>query len=841
MSNDVTSNEVTNQLPIAAVARDVCKKLHAGNVVLQAEPGAGKSTGLPLTLLTSGFAGKLLLLEPRRLAAFNVATRLASQLDESVGGTVGLRMRGSTKVSAGTRLEVVTEGVLTRILQDDPLLDGISVVIFDEFHERSLHADLGLALCLDVQRNLREDLRLLLMSATLDGEQLCEHIGVDAPVVCSVRQHPVEIVWCGESRDPIERVVCRVALQALLEHEGDMLVFLPGVAEIEKTARLLEQRLPEGVVLHRLHGRVSNQQQRAATAPRGSRDSGSREVERRVILSTSIAETSITIDGVRIVVDSGVERRARMDNTSGTERLETVMASQASATQRAGRAGRTEPGVCYRLWSEEGHGRRAPRWQPELFRADLSPVLVEVAQWGASNINELPWIDAPLDGACQRAGKLLGRLGVWHQPVPVAEPVIDSQLDHAHGSGLTEYGRAVARLPVHPRLGHMLLWASQHGAAKLACTLAVLLEDRPQHRGVDLFASISASANSSRAGQLFKLLPRNSKVAAQLPSAAVLLAQAYPDRVAKRRDGIDARYQVSSGAGAVLDIEDSLAQSQWLVIAEMGGTGREMRVFSALSIELEELLHWCGNLIESCERVEWDDKAERVVAQTQLTIGSIVLESKPVEKVNAQQRADALISAVQRKGLSCLNFTDDIREWCARVSRMRILEGENTDYPSVDDNELLSSVAQWLAPWIGNRNTLQSLQQIELMPVLASMLSYQQQQKLDAWFPQKYKVPSGSQHKLRYACDGSPVLAVKLQEMFGCRENPSIAEGRILLKVELLSPARRPVQITEDLANFWHNSYPAVKKDLAGRYPKHPWPDDPLTAVATARAKPRKK
>ena len=864
--------DLSSSLPITAVAEEVCDALLQGNVVLQAEPGAGKSTGLPLTLLNAGFEGKILLLEPRRLAAANVASRLASQLGEPVGKTVGLRMRGNTKVSADTRLEVVTEGVLTRILQNDPLLEGVAVVIFDEFHERSLHADLGLALCLDVQRNLRDDLRLLLMSATLDGEALCEHIDVESPIVCTVRQHPVEIVWCGESRDALENSLSRLTVQAMSEHDGDVLVFLPGVAEIEKTARLLEDRLPKGVTLHRLHGRASTREQRAATAAGGPPGG----IARRVILSTSIAETSITIDGVRIVIDSGVERRARIDSASGTERLETVMASQASAKQRAGRAGRTQAGVCYRLWSKEGHSRRASRWQPELLRADLSPLLVELAQWGAVEVNQLPWIDAPPDGACLRAKQLLRQLGIWtpagsseaETGAPESiEPRLARQGDSGNGStgynedgstgaekgdpkkntkpggpgqGLTEYGRAVAKLPLHPRLGHMLLWASQRNAATAASRLAVLLEERPPLRGADLSVLLRTSKDTARVEQLVKLLPAQKAVDSDVPPFAVLLAQAFPDRIAKRRGGIDARYQLSSGAGAVLHNEDSLAQAQWLVVAEMGGAGRELRIFSALAVEPEEITRWCANLVTRTEYVEWDDKVERVVAETRWSVGQTVIESKPVNKVDPTRRAEALLSAVQRRGLSCLSFTDDVREWQARVNRMRVLEGSDSAYPAVDDDTLLATLSDWLLPWLDNLGTLKSLQQMDLLPVLSSLLDYRQQQQLDEWLPVKYRVPSGSQHQLRYACDGNPVLAVKLQEMFGCRENPSVANGRVVLKIELLSPARRPVQITEDLANFWHNSYPAVKKDLSGRYPKHPWPDDPLNAEATARAKPRK-
>ena len=804
-------------LPIAAVSTEVCESLVQSNVVLQAEPGAGKSTALPLTLLQAGFSGKILLLEPRRLAAQNVAARLASQLGESLGQTVGLRMRGRTEVSANTRLEVLTEGVLTRILQNDPLLEGVSVVVFDEFHERSLHADLGLALCLDVQQGLREDLRLLLMSATLDGTQLCSHLGVAEPIICTVRQHAVDIIWHGESRDLLPQAVARCTVQALSEQQGDVLVFLPGVAEIEKTARLLENRLPEQTELHRLHGGANAAAQRAATAAKGK--------FRRVILSTSIAETSLTIDGVRVVVDAGLERRSKVDASSGAERLETVMASQASATQRAGRAGRTEPGVCYRLWAESGHARRAERWQPEILRAELSPLLLELGQWGISEVGSLPWVDEPPTASIDRARDLLQRLSLWR------------------GDGLNEQGRAAAKLPLHPRLAHMVLWGSSQGAAADACALAALLENKPRQQGADLapfLRSLHGPARQ-RAQQLQRLLTVERKNPADRPSVAALLAQAFPDRLAKRRPGREARYLLSSGAGAVLHADDALAQSEWLVVAELGGGATEARIFSALELSLGDIERWCAHLIETSERVDWDDKNERVLAEKQRCIGAIVLDAKPLHSTDPEQRAAALMVGLRRVGLRALNWSEDAIEWQARVQRMRVLAADETAYPAVDNDSLLDNLEHWLQPFVGNKTSLKALSQINILEVLSSQLDYAQTQKLDAWFPRRYTVPSGSMHKLRYACEGSPVLSVKLQEMFGCRENPSVAEGRLTLKVELLSPARRPVQITEDLANFWHNSYPAVKKDLAGRYPKHPWPDDPLNAQATARAKPRKR
>lgn len=802
-------------LPIAAVVDDVCAALRLGNVVLQAEPGAGKSTGLPLALLQAGFDGKILLLEPRRLAAQNVAARLASQLGERLGQTVGLRMRGRTEVSRQTRLEVVTEGVLTRILQNDPLLEGVAMVIFDEFHERSLVADLGLALCLDVQQGLRDDLRLLLMSATLDGTQLCAHLALAQPIVCTVRQYPVDILWQGDSREPLPQAVVRVTLKALAEQSGDVLVFLPGVAEIDRTARWLEGRLDTGTELHRLHGGAHASAQSAATAARGA--------ARRVILSTSIAETSLTIDGVCVVVDSGLERRSKVDATSGAERLETVMASQASASQRAGRAGRTEPGVCYRLWSESGHTRRAERWQAEILRAELSPLLLELGQWGVADVAALRWLDSPPAGAIQRASDLLQRLGLWH------------------GGGLTKRGRAAAKLPLHPRLAYMLLWAEEQGALADACALAALLEDPPRRRDADLAPLLRQThkARSRRVSQLQTLFPR--QPATSTHSVAVLLAQAYPDRIARRRPGQEPRFLLSSGSGVSMAAEDSLAQCEWLVVAELGGAAKELRVFAALEIQEQELEQGCAALIEYRERVEWDEREERVRAEGQRCIGALVLESKVLHDIDPERRATALMAGLRRKGLQALHWSEDALELQARVVRMRELEGQDSGFPLMETSHLLETLERWLQPWATHKSTLKSLAQIDLLEALNALLDYAQQQKLERWFPRSYTVPSGSQHKLRYACEGSPVLSVKLQEMFGCRENPAVAEGRLPLTVELLSPARRPVQITADLANFWHNSYPAVKKDLAGRYPRHPWPDDPLNAEATARAKPRKR
>ena len=817
----MTLPDHVSDLPIASVASAVCESLKQGNVVLQAEPGAGKSTGLPLALLQSGFAGKILMLEPRRIAARNVAARLASQLGESVGQSIGLRMRGETRVSKNTRLEVVTEGVLTRLLQSDPLLDGVAVIIFDEFHERSLHADLGLTLCLDSQRAVRDDLRLLLMSATLESELLCNHLGVSEPITCHVRQHPVDIIWTPFARVSVEQAVVKTVTTALKDQAGDLLVFLPGVAEIEKTARQLDANLPADTTLHRLHSGVSAKAQSQATAANTGQSS------RRVILSTSIAETSITIDGVRVVIDAGLERRSKIDAASGIERLETVMASKASATQRAGRAGRTQSGVCYRLWSEESHGSRAASWQPEILRADLSSLLLELGLWGAADVDSLPWIEAPSDSAIDRATKVLQQLGIWNE------------------SGLTEHGRAVARLPLHPRLGHMLLWATKQGAGSAACVLAAVLEDLPRTRSVNFNETLlrPQATHKRRAAQLGKLCNIETDDAVPGIDASVLLARAYPERIAKRRAGSSAdhntSYLLSGGSGAIVSNDDPITQSDYIVAASMGGKERQARIFSALPVDIALLRQWCNDLIETKDKVEWDEKRERVVAERQQCIGAIVLESQTIQNVDKSQRSAALINTVRRKGLDCLSWNNDVREWQSRVTRMRSLEGDDTSYPAVDDAALLDSLEHWLQPYVNDITSLKALKQIDLLPLLVNQLDYKQQQHLEDWLPQKYQVPSGASHHLRYDCEGNPVLSVKLQEMFGCRENPSVAGGRVPLKVELLSPARRPVQVTEDLANFWHNSYASVKKDMAGRYPKHPWPDDPVNAVATAYTKAR--
>ena len=819
----------TQTLPIAEVADEVRAALKKGNVLLHAEPGAGKSTGLPLTLLPLASPSKrIVMLEPRRLAAIGVAERMASQLGEPLGQQVGLRMRGQTTVSAKTSIEVVTEGVLTRMLQADPLLEGIGLVIFDEFHERSLNADFGLALCREVQRELRPDLRLLLMSATLDAVELGASMEPIQQITCAGRTHPVDIVWLGSSKDELPRRVSAAVTTALAEQPGDVLVFLPGIAEIDKAGRIIEPRLDAQTSLYRLHGRADDKTQRAATAP-------ATQNLRRVILSTSLAETSLTIDGVRVVIDAGLERRGRIDSSTGAQRLETVMASQASATQRAGRAGRTAPGVCYRLWSQSEHAQRAISWQAEIQRSELSSLLVETGQWGASDVNSLPWLEPPPAASVARAESLLSTLGMWR------------------AGRLTDHGVVVGRLPVHPRVGHMLTWAAEQGAADLACKLAVLLEDGGvKGYSADLETHIQQTLpkhQQRRASQLRRLL-NNRATQAGTPSLAVLLAQAYPDWVGLRRPGAESKYLLSCGAGAFVAAVDPLAQTQWLAIASMGGASKEPRVFLACQLDIEELERWAPHLFVERNHLEWDDRRERVVAERQKLFGKLLVQAKTTTDVSDDAKARALLAGIQKRGIVCLPWTDGCREWQARVQLMARLapkirqapKGAVTlDWPSVDDASLTDTLGNWLLVWLTGKSSLKAVAQLDLLNVLNAMLDYHQQQLLDSLLPVRYTVPSGSSVLLRYSDGDSPVLSVKLQEMFGCVENPAVANGQVVLKVELLSPARRPVQLTTDLVNFWTNSYPAVKKDMAGRYPKHDWPDDPLGAIPTAYAKARKK
>lgn len=811
-------------------------------VVLEAPPGAGKTTRVPLTLLDEAWLDgqSIVMLEPRRLAARAAAERLASELGEKVGETVGYRIRLDSKVGPKTRIEVVTEGILARRLQDDPALEGVGLVIFDEFHERSLDADLALALTLNARDLLRDEpLKVLLMSATLEGERLSALLD-KAPVVRSEgRMHPVALRW-GRPYQPGERIETRVVqavLQALDEEGGSLLVFLPGQAEIRRVNEALAEQLAghDDILLCPLHGELELAAQRAAIdpAPAG---------RRKVVLATNIAETSLTIEGVRVVVDVGLARVPRFDPGSGMTRLETRRISRASATQRAGRAGRLEPGVCYRLWSEEQHAQLSAYSEAEILQADLAGVALQLARWGVEP-DELSWLDRPPAAAYAQAQALLERLGALQR--------------NAHGGWqLTAEGQAMAELPTHPRLAHMLLRGQTLGVAALAADVAALLAERDILRdaGADLSLRLQQLATGrgsavQRVRQLsrqFRGLLRDRTAATALDESqalAALLAFAYPDRVARQRREGGGEYRLANGRAAQFSEPDALMKETWLVIAELGSQQgrREERIYRAVALNPVLFDGVLAEQVVLRDELEWDEREGVLRAERQRRVGELVLSREALPGLDEAARSQALLGLVRRKGLELLPWTPELRQWQARIALLRQLDLDKdgrSDWPDVSDAALLERLEEWLLPYIGKVSRLAHFAQLDLAAMLATLLPWPLPQRLDELAPVAIAVPSGSRIRLDYS-EQPPVLAVRLQELFGLADTPRIAGGWQIVKLHLLSPARRPVQVTQDLASFWANTYTEVKKDLKGRYPKHYWPDDPLIAEPTARAKPR--
>ena len=840
-----------NSLPIDAVLpalRTALQQRH--EAVLEAPPGAGKTTRVPLALLDEPWlAGqRILMLEPRRLAARAAAERLASELGEAVGETVGYRIRLDSKVGPRTRIEVVTEGILTRRLQDDPALDGVGLLIFDEFHERSLDADLALALSLNGRELLRDEppLKILLMSATLEGERLSALLD-DAPVISSEgRMYPVQMRW-GRPFQPGEFVEPRVVdtvLQALADEPGSLLVFLPGQAEIRRVHQALQEALGERreILLCPLHGELDLNAQRAAIeAPAKGL--------RKVVLATNIAETSLTIDGVRVVIDAGLARVPRFDPGSGMTRLDTQRISRASATQRAGRAGRLEPGVCYRLWSEAQHEQLAAYGSAEILQADLAGLALQLTRWGVTPA-QLCWLDLPPAAAYAQAQDLLVRLGALKAGQLLA---------------LTEHGQAMAELPAHPRIAHLLLRGQALGLAQMACDVAALLGERDILRGAgaDLhsrLALLSGEARATRGGQ--GGVQRARQLARQYRSylrgkagAAVadpehprwlgaLLALAYPDRVAQQRRAGGAEYRLANGRAALFGEADALMKQPWLVVADLGSRQgqREERIYLAAEFDPALFDGVLAEQVRTVEQLDWDERENVLRAERQRKVGELVLSREPLTGLGEDARARALLELVRRKGLELLPWTPELRQWQARVALLRGLDnaaGGKSEWPDLSDAALLASLEHWLQPYLGKVNRLSHFAQLDLSSILRNLLPWPLPQRLDEWAPVHIGVPSGSNIRLDYS-ETPPILAVRLQELFGLAETPRIAQGRQQVLLHLLSPARRPVQVTQDLANFWRSTYAEVKKDLKGRYPKHYWPDDPLVAEATARAKPRK-
>ncbi|WP_232830994.1 ATP-dependent helicase HrpB [Peristeroidobacter agariperforans] len=839
-------------LPIEAALPDLRRALaEHRNVVLQAPPGAGKSTGVPLALLPERWRGdaRIVMLEPRRLAARAVATRMAQTLGEPVGRTVGFRTRLETKVTKDTRIEVVTEGILTRWLQRDPTLEDVALVIFDEFHERSLNADLGLALCLDAQETVREDLRLLVMSATLDGAAVAKLLGAAPIVTAEGRAFPVtthyrERLDVRSSRPQYEdmaQIVARTIARAIEDEPGDVLAFLPGQGEIRRAQRFLEETsLPPGVRVLPLFGELAAQEQDAAIQP-------SRSGERKIVLATNIAETSLTIEGVRIVVDSGQERRSRFDPVTGMSRLELGSISRASADQRRGRAGRIQAGVCYRLWSEVEHSALPAQTAPEIVGADLAPLALELANWGIADPGALRWLDPPPSATFAQARDLL------------------RSLDAIAADGrVTDHGRTLARMSTHPRLAHMVVRGTEMGLRTTSLQIAAVLGERDllrtqgQDRNVDLRFRVEAlrgerslpagvsidQGAKQRALRSIDLLarqleqPRNDNTKLGDLDVGRLLALAYPDRIAQSR-GAGGRYLLSNGRGAQLPPAQSLSQAEFLVVADLDAGDREALIRLAAPLTRDQLEADFASHIEHRERFEWDSREQSVAAQDERWLGALKLYERRIDKPDPARMLDAMLAGVRELGLAALPWTKPARALQTRlVFAKRFDERAPAPWPDVSDNALMEHLDDWLAPWLTDMSRRDHLTRLDLHGILMSLLDWNAQQRLEMFAPTHLAVPSGSRIPIDYT-EESPTVAVRLQEVFGMHETPSVAEGRVPLTLQLLSPAHRPVQVTRDLVSFWARGYLDVKKELKGRYPKHYWPDDPLTAQATARAKPR--
>lgn len=838
-------------MPVQAVLPDVISALTAHHqLVLEAPPGAGKTTVVPLALLDQAWlAGrKIILLQPRRMAARAVAERMACLLGESVGQRVGYRVRLDNRISSSTRIEVVTEGILTRMLLDDPALDGVGLVIFDEFHERNLESDLGLALCLQGRRLFRDEtcpLKILVMSATLKGDRVAALLD-QAPVVrCQGFMFPVSLHY-GAMQNPAESIVAPVVqtvLHALRQHEGSVLVFLPGQGEIlrvqEALGKTLSAEIRRQMEIFPLYGALPLAAQQRAIAPCAAGD----EVQRKVVLATDIAETSLTIEGISVVVDAGFKRVAEFDPARGMSRLRTRRISVAASTQRMGRAGRLAAGHCYRLWTENQQQQLLAYDSPEILQADLCALALHLLSWGVFDPAELDWLDAPPPGAFNQALQLLTTLGAVKQ-------------DHASRPVLTEHGRAMAQWPVHPRLANMLQRASTMGALKEASLLAALLIERDPFRmeGADisrrmqrLTEEISCEtaqrAWMNRVQQQAQGYRKNAPVMdRQLPVLqnelwALLLADAYPDRIAKRRPGQQALYQLSQGNAVSLAEDDPLAASDWLVVADMGGlsgkqAGQQDRIFLAAVLNPVHFSDYLSAHVHSKELIEWDQQSQRFIAEHQQCIGQLIIHRRKLNVVPLEAKREALITQIRKQGLACLPWTETLQQWRARVNLLHQFGLPQDDWPDLSDAALLASLDTWLGPYLDPINSLKGLEQLDLEAILAAQLPWPLPQKLEAQAPSTWCVPSGSRIRIDYL-QSPPVLAVKLQEMFTCVDTPSLLQGRLPLMLHLLSPAQRPLQITQDLAGFWRGTYHEIKKEMKGRYPKHPWPDDPLNTAPT--------
>ncbi len=816
------------------------------SVVLQAPPGAGKTTRVPPALLEviEPRQGRILMLEPRRIAAISAARWMAGRLGEEIGQTLGYSIRFDSRVSKQTRIEVMTEGILTRRILADPGLAGVAMVIFDEFHERSLQTDLALALCLELRHGLRDDLKILVMSATLEGGPVSALLGDAAVITSQGSAYPVEQRYCGDGpNQPVTKRVTEVVRRALRETTGDILVFLPGAGEIRAASDALAEGLPGGVSLHPLYGDLPFEEQERAILPARNR---------KIVLATNIAETSLTIEGVGVVIDSGLTRRLEYDPATGMNRLATVSIAQAQARQRTGRAGRLGPGVCYRLYSLHTFSSFISFAPPEITLSDLSSLVLDLAAWGVKDPAMLSWLDAPPSAAWRAARDLLKQLGA---------------LD-ATGA-ITKAGEAMARLPVHPRLGRLLAKAAEIGCPSLGADLAALLSERDILRssrsrgahasgGLDLSdrlallrqwrkeKKLAAEADpyalravDAVSRQLRRLLGKTREAAGEETGGTIarLLLCAFPDRVAQRREDGEGRYVMRQGRGVKLSLMSLAAQSPYLVAAVVDkGEKAQGTVHMAEPLTEGIIREELAGEIETLRRLEWDRQEGRIVAVMEERLGAIKLSERPA-KPTGEEVAELLCEAIRSKAAK-INFSREARQFQARVRLMRDAFPEE-NWPDLSEDALLAASRNWLLPWLSGIRGTGDLAALNILPALQERLSWRERRLLNERAPATICVPSGRHIPIDYISGEIPVLAVKLQEMFGLADTPAIAEGRVKLLLHLLSPARRPVQITQDLKQFWNSVYPQVKKELKGRYPKHPWPDDPWNAAPTQKTKGR--
>jgi ATP-dependent helicase HrpB len=833
-------------LPIGPALGPLADALAArSRVLLHAPPGAGKSTVVPIALLDAAWLGrgKILMLEPRRIAARAVANRIAQLLGDEVGGTVGFRTRLETRVGRSTRIEVVTEGILTRMLQSDASLEGIGCVIFDEFHERSLNADLGLALAIESQENLREDLRLLVMSATLDLEPLSALLR-DAPLIAAEgRAHQIATHYVARrSEMPLELQTAQLLRSALGRDQGDILCFLPGAAEIRRVHRALEESgLDPSARVLPLYGDLPPAEQDAALRPGLAGG-------RKIVLATSIAETSLTIEGIRVVVDTGLRRYSEFDPATGMSRLVTGKVSQAAADQRRGRAGRLSDGVCYRLWSEGSQASLAAHTPPEILNADLAPLAIELSLWGAADAARLRWLDPPPAAPLAQARDLLRSLDA---------------IDGAHH--ITAHGRQMAGIGAHPRLAHLLIKGRELGVPRLACDLAAILSERdllraaPGARDVDLRLRVSVLRGETRslpaglnvdtralreAGRVSASWRRalggtDTTSPAADDATGLLAAYAYPDRIGRARDS-SGRYLLANGRGARFGEPQALAKSEFIVAAELDGADREARIFLAAPIERADLERHFSEHIEVREEIAWDPRDQAVLARRERRLQSLILDSEQIRSPDREAMGRAALEGLRSLGVGILPWSRELRQWQARLALMRTYSVPSAEpWPDLSDGTLLATLETWAPPWMDGLIRREHFARLDLGNALHSRLTYEQKAILDREAPTHFVVPSGSRIPIDYLDGEVPTLSVRLQEVFGLRNTPAVAAGRLPLLLKLLSPAGRPVQITRDLVSFWDRGYHEVRKDLKGRYPKHFWPEDPHTAQPTRRARSR--